>query len=379
MATRLQNIITRARDSLADPNGERWSNERLVRLASEAQQDVAKHTRILKGQADIPLVIGQHTYTLPADVYELTRATYNDYKIPLVSYNTLDDILIHSISADRVDPDHRNFYNRIDNITDKWQIEEGSEIEAVVFDRRNMDEIRLFPIPGPDIAEASYAFTAGGYLQDVIYEANSPFGIWTGVDDGGLFNMEYGVVTDADSIVYLITDPSSCSGVSLVDNIGFNSVFGITAELSDSIKEVGYYGDELFGIVTGIDNFSLNSPYGVVIDLSTPGVTQEVFNSVYGVVSNITETRGIIRLWYIRYPADLADLDAELTLPSSYDVAIKHYVVSHAFDDDLDTRYAEKSSKAASYYLRELQAIQETSARDATQTSQYKNNYKGFI
>lgn len=376
--TRLQKIITRARDSLADPNAERWSDERLIRLASEAQQDIAKHTRILKGQVEIPIVIGQHTYTLPDDVYELTRVTYNDYKIPFVSYNTLDDVLLKQISADRYETDYRSFFNRIDNLTDKWQIETSGEIEAIVFDRRNLGEIRVFPIPDEGIAGSSYTFTAGGYLSDRIYEANSPYGLWTGADEG-IFNTAYGIVTDADSIVYLITDASSCSGLSLVENISFNSVFGITSELIDTIKDVGYYGNELLGITIAIDDFSLNSPYGIVVDLNSPDITSNTFNSVYGIITNIKETKGAVRLWYIKYPTDLIGMASELEIPQAYDVAIKHYVVAHAFDDDLDTRYAEKSAKAIQYYQRELTLVENTSARDATISSQYHNNYKGFM
>ena len=39
---RIEEILVRVRDTLSDPNKERWSDERLLRLMDEAQKDVAK-------------------------------------------------------------------------------------------------------------------------------------------------------------------------------------------------------------------------------------------------------------------------------------------------------------------------------------------------
>jgi hypothetical protein len=94
MTTRLNQIILRARDTLGDPDGERWSTARLLRLASEGQQDIAKQTKILKAQLDVPVVQGQAEYTLPNDVWELTRVTFNDVKIPFVSFSNIFDLLL---------------------------------------------------------------------------------------------------------------------------------------------------------------------------------------------------------------------------------------------------------------------------------------------
>ena len=379
MATRLQNILTRARDSLADTNGERWSDDRLIRLASEAQQDIAKRTRILKGQASIPLNVGEHTYTLPPDVYELTRATFDDYKIPLVSYNDLDDLILRTIAADRFSEDHRDFFNRIDNLTDRWQTETGSRVEALVFDRRNMDEIRVFPIPDDTIAEATYEFVAGGFLSEHEYEVNSPFGVIVDTSGDTAFNSVYGTLSSAQSINYLITDTNSCSGVNLIQDTELNTVFGFTADITDTIKDVNYYGDELLGVTADIEGFQPNSVFGVVADVFTPLATRVDFTSVYGVMTNFTEVNRNVLIWYIAYPSELVDVNSSLDVPSSFDMAIKHYVVAHAFDDDMDTRYAEKSAKALQYYQSELNMIADTVSRDHTQASQYHNNYKGFM
>lgn len=306
MATRIENILVRARDTLADPTGERWSDARLLRLVDEGQQDIAKHTKILKGQLDLPLIEGQAIYTLPSDLWLITRAAFDDCPIPLHSHAELDELARNQQINNYSDYRDRRGYGSTDNLltTSCWELATGAEIQALVYDRRNINEIRVYPIPDEGIATNSYDFTT----------------------DDPLFS-----------------------------------------------------GAELLGVATGITDYTFDSDFGVVTDLYDPLVEIESFSSVYGVLTGVNESEGVVHIWYIKIPVEaITSIDSELEIPSMFDTALKHYVVSMAFDDDYDTRFAEKAQKAAGLYEREIGIVKDTETTDATRNSQTNTTaYRG--
>ena len=79
MATSIDNIITNARDTLADANKQRWTDDRLLRLIDEGQEDINIKNEILKTQFDIQIVVGVHTYPMPDDSYRILRASTESY------------------------------------------------------------------------------------------------------------------------------------------------------------------------------------------------------------------------------------------------------------------------------------------------------------
>ena len=308
MATRIETILLRARDTLADPEGERWSDARLIRLLDEGQQDVAKHTKILKGEADIYMAEGQAIYQLPSDVWLLTRAAFNNCLIEFYSHAQLDELVrTHAIESSQTYYE-RNSYGtygntEISNTSYCWETETGTSVQALIFDRRNMDEIRVFPIPSEGMAANSYLFE-----------------------------------TD---------DPE-------------------------------FDGAELLGVTTDVTGYSFNSVFGVVSDLYDPQIEVENFLDVYGVLTAVNESEGVVHLWYIRMPTAVTTVDDDLEIPTMFDTALKHYVVSNAFDDDYDTRFAEKAQKAAALYEREVGIIQETQSKDGVRSSQVNTtDYRG--
>jgi len=296
MATRIENILLRARDTLADPQGERWSDARLIRLLDEGQQDVAKHTKILKGEVDLLVNIDQAIYDLPSDVWLLTRAAYNNCKIDFYSHSQLDHLVKTQALAQDYSNDH-TYYSNDTSVSSCWETDTGSKVEALVYDRRNMEQIRIYPI-----------------------------------------------VNKNDEVTF-------------------------TSDNNDFI------GSELLGVTTGIDNYTFNSVYGVVTEVYDPNV-ESTFNSVFGVLTGIAAGR--LHLWYIRMPNTVVDASSELEIPKMFDTALKHYVVSNAFDDDYDTRFAEKAQKAAALYERELGIAQDTQAKDGIRDGQARNTtYRG--
>lgn len=306
--SRIEDIIARARDRLADPNKERWSDERLLRLVSDAQQDIVLHTEMLKQTVDIPLVVGQFLYALPEDCYRILRCSYDNGQIPLLTYNVMDEQARKEVTND--DNYERDSYYSwpgsdfgIREVT--WQDVTGSEVEAVIFDNRNPQQIRFYPIPDSGIADSEYTFENAG--------------------------------------------------------------------------PVVFAGDELYGVVTAIEgppDYTFDSVYGCTTSLYDPSIQTEIFESVYGVVTSISETKGFVRIWYTRKTPELNSLVDELDVPCMYDKALRYFVIAHAYDDDYDTGNMEKSNKALAQYEREFNLARKFNETDGVRNAVYRTNYR---
>jgi len=57
---------------------------------------------------------------------------------------------------------------------------------------------------------------------------------------------------------------------------------------------------------------------------------------VYGVVS---DTDVFVNVQYVKVPEKLTSVNDELLIPRIYDDYLEHFVVGHAFRDDLDTSH----------------------------------------
>ena len=73
---RIENIILRVRDTLADHNGDRWPTDRLIRLIDEAQKDICRKAKLLRKKATLSVYDNQGTYKLPDDAMLLDRILY---------------------------------------------------------------------------------------------------------------------------------------------------------------------------------------------------------------------------------------------------------------------------------------------------------------
>jgi hypothetical protein len=182
-----------------------------------------------------------------------------------------------------------------------WDSVESNVIEALVYDNRNVENIRVYPIPNADFSEFDYTFSNAG-----------------------------------------------------------------TAE---------YIGDDVLGVVTAIDDYTLSSDFGVVSALYDPEVTIETFSSVFGVVTSISESDHILKIWYIRKPDIIVSAEAELEINASCDTALRLYVIGNAFLNDNDAAFASKAKDFLGLYDREVGILSNASSRDnvsnprATETS----------
>lgn len=168
-------IIDRARDTLADPNEERWSRERLLRLLDEGQKSIARHFELLRDSFDVAVEVGEFKYSLPSNLWRINRVSTPNSVIEMLSYHEMDR---HSAN---------------------WATHTSSTIEAIVYDERNLHEIRVYPIPDENSSTESY-------LTD------TDFGVTVSVD-GVDASPAFGVISNASFELGYVASLSSPFGV----------------------------------------------------------------------------------------------------------------------------------------------------------------------
>ena len=293
--SRVEEILRRARFVLADVQEQRWSTDRLLTLIDEAQKDIARHTRLLNGTVQIPLYKYVSEYKLPGDLYLIQRASIDGCPLPFVSYDKMDEYVrkqaINSYSYYRYYP-YQATCSNFGDYKYCWEAMYGKEIEAVLYDKRNQQEIRVFPIPA-----------------------------------------EHG------------TD----------DLVPF---------------------DQLEGVLTTLTNAEMDSPFGIATDVT--GDVDPVEESDVGEVTGLTQLNQVMKLWYIRDPADVVDTDSELEIPTMYDTAIRYFVIAQAFYDDNDAGFQAKGNNFISLYERELGLAKDFTVSDGiTNPSVHTTTYRG--
>lgn len=183
---RIQRILDGARLTLGDKSKDRYSDNDLILLLNEAQEDFCKETKILKGLKEVHLKEFEAFADLPSDCWQLTRASYRNTKLPLMTYADVD----HIISNQAV-------FNKLD-IKAGWEEAIGIP-QALIYDKNNLDKVRVYPIPANIDEEEDF----------------NGFGVVTSIDalvDDGSVSTEYGVVSQVFTAggilrVYYVRNP----------------------------------------------------------------------------------------------------------------------------------------------------------------------------
>ena len=291
MSLRVQNILAKARVTLADQDKQRWSDDVLLAFLSEAQQDLATETQLLAGRVSLPIEINNPYFTLPDDVWLITRILYGEKRLPLVSHTELDTRqTVYRLRDFGLQP------------SDTWESDKGMP-EAFLYDRRNQNEGKLYKIPDESVVTSTYPFTDQG----------------------------------------------------------------------------GYAGDGALGLVTDIEGYTTDTVFGVVTDTYDPLVTEEFYNSVFGVVGSMSENENNLLIYYVKLPEDITDINAELQTSPQWDKALKYYVIGHAFLADIDAEYQSKGMEQLQLYERELLKAKKTEQRDGTRAGEFRTDYRRVI
>lgn len=347
---RVEEIIVKARDTLADPNGDRWADERLIRLIDEAQKDVCRRAKLLRTRKDIAIYNGRATYTLPSDMLLLDRVLLNGDLLPFKSHLEMD----RSLSV--------------------WEDDTGMP-QYLVYDKQNRQEVKLYPIPA-NLAADTYTFSSPGYFEDTSYVLDA-FGTITDAPTGDSIAGDYGFTTDVDYIDYLFNqDSGTCDPYTFLD-AEIDSDYGIVSVWTTEIKDTGEH-DENYGVVVGIEGLSQNSDYGVLVSLKQDGITVENFDKGdYGVTTDISETFDSLTVYYLKKPTSITSLGDDIEIDDSFDSALKYYVVGKALRDDMDTQNRTVGNEELQFYDRELRQAIKDDVVDFTRSVQYKAKYQG--
>ena len=121
---RIAKILKRVRYSLADLDGDRWSDDRLLALIDEVQIDIAVKNNLLRTKVNTAIVLDINEYKLPNNAVNITRIINNEgTRIRIRSHAQMDEI----------DP--------------LWETTKGSIVEYIVFDKQDPGQFKVYPIP----------------------------------------------------------------------------------------------------------------------------------------------------------------------------------------------------------------------------------------
>lgn len=235
MATRVEKIVQRSRDILADENGSRWSDSKMLRWFDEAYEYCVMSKGLLRSTAIIPIIEDMDVIELPEDVHIPTRVTYNGKKIDLLTHDYLDNQL------------------HLQNPANVWEDETGKVLKALVKDKQNIRMLKPYPIiRDPEVNLFATIFhdpvTVNGEPVTVNGEpvVKYSYGEVESIDDSLPIDV-YGFLSDIS-----FTD---------TDNVWFSSYYGVLASIEEADELKVYYKKKNNEILSFNDELEVDSVY----------------------------------------------------------------------------------------------------------------------
>jgi len=183
--SKVYTLVDKIRDTLNDPEGDRWTNARILRSINEATKTINLRANILRGKGSFKVLAGISKYKLPDNVQVVTRVLYNGKPLKFKSHSQMDELI------------------------ESWETDYGNNLEYIVYDKLNIAYIRLYPIP----QVPSTNLDTFGTITDLgNAELNSIFGVLT--------NVYYDI---SDITIYYIYKPEEV--ISLSDELPLNDIW----------------------------------------------------------------------------------------------------------------------------------------------------------
>jgi len=346
MATRIERILSNARLTLADPNKERWDDPTLIAILNEAQIDFCQQTQMLHERVNVPIILGNSYFTLPDDCWKLTRVLYENSSIPLVTHQELDDS--SAVNA--------TYYSDLVTVGSNWEVATGRPL-AVIYDRRNMLEGKIYPIPDKPLNETAYQFIS---LPAETFYNTDYYGVTSLFVDGELLD-NYGVIS-------AIAD--------ITQNSTVEPLYGVASALTIAFQVDA--PKDGFGIVIDVEDYEVMPIFGTMVNIEDSEI-KDTFEDVYGFVDTVVEASSFLKCYYLQNPSDLIDVNSIISIPSMYDIALKFYVCGQAFMNDIDTGYQQKGSDQMRIYERHIKTAKKDSAHDFTRAAQFGTTYRSGV
>lgn len=212
--SRISELFDLCRDTLNDPNKQRWSDDTLLRNLKLGIKDVAKQSELFKNIITIPLIPGTAVYQMPDGILTLSHATHNKLPLPLRTHEWMNKNTHTFWRTDTVEyPDN--------------------QIEMLVFDEVKRKQVRAYPIPVGDLSE-------------VYISVPNEYGLVGGIDTYDQPE-QYGLLADLVDTDLAPPIQDSPYGVATLigENQGITIYYTRTPPLPDDIED-DYELDEMF-------------------------------------------------------------------------------------------------------------------------------------
>ena len=144
--------------------------------------------------------------------------------------------------------------------------------------------------------------------------------------------------------------------------------------LDESIYE---YADSAFGVTTEMTDYTFDGQFGVFSELADADFVN-VQEDLFGFLGAIVEQFTWVKAYYLRYPTEIVDVNSELSIPVTSDIALKYYLCGQAFMNDIDGQYQQKGAVQMAVYDRHVLVAKKDTAKGFTQASQFETQYRSF-
>jgi len=307
-------LLGQVRERLGDELSNRWSDRRLLYVATQGQIHICTIAGVLRRQAVIPLSAGKLNYKLPQDCATLKRVEYKGKYLPLYSRNDTDASL-------------------------------PSTYEMVaVKTNLGMEGIDIYPSIPPFLSAVTIVMgipTDSTFtlvpMYGVIGSADAPFTVADVF--GELSGLTYDMATlDPSSFYGDICDSALCTPTSVAYS---NGNYGVVTEVS--------YGSPIssvYGLTTGTN----------VAEYSVVGT--------YGIVTDIAGEDAYIRVFYEAVPTAPLVLTSSFVIPDIWMDTLSKYIVGTALQDDNDANNIQRGEMELKKFDLAVAKARELSSKD---------------
>lgn len=402
--TRVQSILVRARDALADQDNQKWSDEQLLRLLDEGQKDLCRRAKLLRSSVSFNVKRGQRKFYMPEDFLLLDSAYYEDKPLSLKGHYEIEKA---------------NF---------KWTEKLGTP-HAIVYDKQNRGELILYPAPEDT---GYFVFRPQPvWVTDSRTRLANEFGVVSNVPAGSALHQDYGIVSHVEGEWHYLgegeeprVEPKEyrlTSDFGVVTNaqmklesriVGHNvgiitgiegcsvrQVVGLVTDVKVKNSSIVTYKNS-FGTVSDIDIYQANGyismlldegnvtqiaealsvENGVITDLTDLENAEVEFNSDYGIPTAAYANAAVLKVFYIKIPTTVEEITDKLEVDQSMDEALKFYVAGSALLHNIDAQNRRLGENMLARYAELAKIAAREDSQDFTRTERvwYSSYNNGF-